>query len=117
MDQNELRQEILFGLENLEKIYINISNFTQQNISEEVKVTALTYECFGYYNAIEHIIIRVLKYLRIGIPSGKFSHRDTLRTFETVVNEDHIEIDEDLIKIVENLMAFHMLRQRFIVFL
>ena len=106
MSVNELRNEIGLGLENLEKIYLNISSFAQQEADERLKTSALTYECLGYYNAIEHLIIRVLKHLRIEIPSGQFSHRDTLKTFEAFVSERGIAVDEKVIKIIENLMAF-----------
>ena len=71
-----------------------------------MKTSALTYECLGYYNAIEHLLIRVLKFRRIEIPSGPFSHRDTLKTFETFVNERSILANEKSLQIIENLMAF-----------
>lgn len=106
MSVNELRGEVEFGLENLEKIYLIISSFAQQELDERVKASALTYECLGYYNAIEHLIIRILKHLRIEIPSGPFSHRDTLRTFKGLVNEKEVAVDDDILKIIENLMAF-----------
>jgi len=106
MSVNELRNEVSFGLENLEKIYRNILSFAQQEIDQRVKVSALAFECLGYYNAIEHLIIRTLKHLRIVIPSGQFSHRDTLRVFETWVSDRGIEVDEETIKVIENLMAF-----------
>lgn len=104
MNLNELRNELNFGLENLESIYQSISKFSQQEIEERVKVSALTYECLGYYNAIEHLIIRVLKHLKIEIPFGPFSHRDTLKAFLSLVGEK--DADEDTIKVIENLMAF-----------
>jgi hypothetical protein len=106
MNTTDLRKEIEFGLENLEKIHLNIQRFAQQEIDASVKTSALTYECLGYYNAIEHLIIRILKFLSIGILSGPFSHRDTLKTFEVLLNERRIAADEELLKIVENLMAF-----------
>lgn len=104
MDMNELRNEIKFGLENLESIYQSILEFSQQEIEERVKISALTYECLGYYNAIEHLIIRILKYLKIELPSGPFSHRDTLKAFLALVREK--DVAEDTIKVIENLMAF-----------
>jgi len=106
MSMTELRREIEFGLENLEKIYVSICRFAQQEIDVEVKTSALTYECLGYYNAIEHLIVRILKFRRVEIPSGSFSHRDTLKTFETLVNERSVVADEEVLKVVENLMAF-----------
>lgn len=106
MSMNQLREEIEFGLENLEKIYSNIAKFSQQDISEDIVVAALTYECFGYYNAIEHLIIRFLKYLKAEIPSGRFSHRETLRVFQAVANDKGFEIDGTTFTVLENLMAF-----------
>lgn len=55
MNLNELKNEINFGLGNLESIYQSILEFSRQEIEERVKVSALTYECLGYYNAIEHL--------------------------------------------------------------
>jgi hypothetical protein len=101
-----LREEIRFGLENLGKIYLNISKFAQQDTDEEIKVAALTYECFGYYNAVEHLIVRILKHQKVKIPSGQFSHRDTLKSFETLIFQKAIKADEEIIKTIENLMAF-----------
>jgi len=62
MNVSELRREIEFGLENLERIYLNISTFARQEAEERMKTSALAYECLGYYNAIEHLIIRILKH-------------------------------------------------------
>lgn len=106
MDENELRDEIRFGLENLGKVYLNISKFAQQDVDEEIKVAALTYECFGYYNAVEHLIVRILKQQKVKIPSGQFSHRDTLKSFEALIAQKAIGADEEIIKTIENLMAF-----------
>ena len=106
MSVNELRGEISFGLENPDTIYQNILDFAQQEIGQRVKLSALAYECLGYYNAIEHLIIRTLKHLGIAIPSGQFSHRDTLRAFEAWVSGRGIDAGEGTIEIIENLMAF-----------
>jgi hypothetical protein len=106
MNMAELRREIEFGLENLEKVSARICRFAQQEIDAGVKTSALTYECLGYYNAIEHLFIRILKFRRIAIPSGSFSHRDTLKTFETFMHERGIIANEQSLQVVENLMAF-----------
>ena len=106
MSVSELRGEVEFGLENLEKISLSISSFAQQQLDERVKTSALSYECLGYYNAIEHLMIRILKHLRIEIPFGPFSHRDTLKTFEALLNERRVDVDDEIAKIIENLMAF-----------
>ena len=106
MSSAELRREIDFGLENLEKVYARIRQFAQQEIDAGVKTSALTYECLGYYNAIEHLFIRMLKFRSIAIPSGPFSHRDILKTFETFVHESSILANAESLQIIENLMAF-----------
>lgn len=106
MSSGKLREEIEFGLENLERVYLNISKFSQQDISKDIVVAALTYECFGYYNAIEHLIIRFLKYLGVEIPTGQFSHRDILRNFYDIARDKGFDIDSTTSSAVENLMAF-----------
>lgn len=106
MSASELRQEIAFGLENLDKVFQRISDFAEQDLAEQVKVSALTYECLGYDNAAEHLIIRILKHLKLTISSGPFSHRDTLQAFERFVVERGIPADEGTLLIIENLMAF-----------
>jgi hypothetical protein len=106
MNRTELQREIDFGLENLEKVYARICQFVQQDIDAGVKTSALTYECLGYYNAIEHLFIRILKFQKFGIPLGPFSHRDTLKTFETFVTERRIIANAESLQIIENLMAF-----------
>ena len=101
-----LTQEIAFGLENLNKIYENLETFAKLEVDPKIKVSALTYECLGYYNAIEHLIIRFLKYLSIEIPTGKFSHRDTLRQFDRLLNERSIADFQETVVVITNLMAF-----------
>ena len=101
-----LKQEIAFGLENLNKIYDNLETFAKLEVDPKMKVSALTYECLGYYNAIEHLIIRFLKYLSIEIPTGKFSHRDTLRQFDRLLNERSIADFQETVVVITNLMAF-----------
>ncbi len=106
MSVDILRQEVAFGLENLNKIYGNIETFAKLEVDPKIKVSALTYECLGYYNAIEHLMIRFLKYLSIELPTGKFSHRDTLRQFENLFSERSIADYQKTVTIITNLMAF-----------
>ncbi|MGD1853349.1 MAG: nucleotidyltransferase family protein [Leptolyngbyaceae cyanobacterium] len=101
-----LKQEIAFGLENLNKIYGNIETFAKLEVNPKIKISALTYECLGYYNAIEHLMIRFLKYLSIELPTGKFSHRDTLRQFGSLLSERNIAGSQETVVIITNLMAF-----------
>lgn len=105
MPLNELRQEIAFGLENLVGVYQNIVRFSSLVSDESLQASALTYECLGYYNAVEHLVIRILKHLGQEIPSGTFSHRDTLKAFHQVVNM-RMAADESTFIALENLMAF-----------
>lgn len=106
MSTSELKQSIEFGLENLEMIYQRLANFAVKEIDEEVKTSALTYECLGYYNALEHLIIRVLKHLKIEMPAGAFSHRDALRSFENWATTKVIDADKATLKVIEDLMTF-----------
>jgi len=105
MSLDELRKEIAFGLENLEKVYQNIVSFSESQVALEIKTSALTFECFGYYNALEHLMIRILKHLGREIPSGAFSHRDTLKMFQVLVRSHGLG-DDETITALEVLMAF-----------
>ncbi|MEM6451763.1 MAG: nucleotidyltransferase domain-containing protein [Cyanobacteria bacterium P01_D01_bin.105] len=106
MSLDILKQEIAFGLENLNKVHSNIETFSKLEVDPRIKVSALTYECLGYYNAIEHLIIRFLKYLGIELLTGKFSHRDTLRQFDSLLNKKGITDFQDTGAVINNLMAF-----------
>jgi hypothetical protein len=65
MKASDFRDEINFGLENLDKVFRDISYFAAQEIENQIKVSASAYGCMGYYNAIEHFIIRVIKQLYV----------------------------------------------------
>ena len=106
MNVSELREEIKFGLENLERVYLRIEKFVSQEIDIHFKTSALAYECLGYYNALEHLILRIFKYLGVAKPSGPFFHRDILKIFEKLVRESGIECEESLFNAIEDLMAF-----------
>lgn len=62
MTANEFEQEVHFGLENLTRVRSNIIHILSQDVDEIVRRSALTYECFGYYNAFEHLILRFIKF-------------------------------------------------------
>jgi len=104
MEADELRQQVDFGLENLDKVFQNIQKFSRDDIEQDLKVSALSYECLGYYNAIEHLMIRFLKFLKIAIPTGAFSHRDTIKTFEAAFAE--MKIQPEIVKAIDDLMGF-----------
>ena len=105
MPLNELRQEVVFGLENLTNVYQNITRFSALQSDATLKTSALAYECLGYYNAAEHLMIRILKHLAQEIPSGAFSHRNILKSFRSQVDAQKIS-DTAAIDTLENLMAF-----------
>lgn len=105
MALDDLHKEINFGLENLAKVYQNIVQFSALQSDSKLKTSALAYECLGYYNAAEHLMIRVLKYLEREIPTGAFSHRDVLRSFQGVAEAKRAG-DSEVMIAIENLMAF-----------
>lgn len=104
MEAAELRSQVDFGLENLDKIFQNIQRFSKDEIAQDLKVSALAYECLGYYNAIEHLMIRFLKFSKSEIPTGAFSHRDTIKMFYTTFAEMRIGLE--VVKAIDDLMGF-----------
>jgi len=104
MEADELRQQIDFGLENLDKVFQSIQKFSASDIAQDLKVSALAYECLGYYNAIEHLMIRFLKFSKSEIPTGAFSHRDTIRIFYATFPQTKIE--PEVVKAIDDLMGF-----------
>lgn len=66
----------------------------------------MAYECLGYYNAIEHLIVRMLKFKGIKIPSGGSSHKETLKAFEQMLNRRKHTFSIEIIPVIEELMAF-----------
>lgn len=104
MEADELRQQVNFGLENLDKVFQNIQKFSMNDAAQDLKVSALAYECLGYYNAIEHLMIRFLKFSKSEIPTGAFSHRDTIKMFYTTFAETKIE--PEAVKAIDDLMGF-----------
>jgi hypothetical protein len=94
MSITDLKEEVGFGLENLNKVYESISYISESDAESLLKVPALTYECFGYYNAIEHLILRLTKYLKIPTPSGAFSHKETVTNFNELVKNLNISADQ-----------------------
>ncbi len=106
MSKTDLKNEVGFGLGNLNKIYENIIYIAELEAESRLVVPALTYECFGYYNAIEHLILRLTKYLEISTPSGAFSHKRTLTNFNELVNTLNINADQSTLNTILELMAF-----------
>ncbi|MCI5145356.1 MAG: hypothetical protein D3923_07440 [Candidatus Electrothrix sp. AR3] len=106
MSKTNLKEEVGFGLENLNKVYESINYIFESDGDKLLKVPALTYECFGYYNAIEHLILRITKYLKITVPGGAFSHKETLKNFFQLVENMNIESDQSTLNAVLELMAF-----------
>lgn len=106
MNVEGLREEIEFGLSNLDKIYSRIHAFRSADVDPQILQSALSYECIGYFNAIEHLIIRFLKSMRKPVPTGPTSHRDTLRLFESTLQEYSISSPRDVLRFIEDMMAF-----------
>lgn len=104
MEVDELKQQINFGLENLDKIFQNIQRFSANDVAQDLKVSALAYECLGYYNAVEHLMIRFLKFSQSEIPTGAFSHRDTIKKFYTVFTK--VQLEPEVVKAIDDLMGF-----------
>lgn len=104
--KGEFRQEIEFGLENLDKVLASISIIAPQNLPANVLAPALAYECLGYYNAFEHLMVRFLKHRGIAPASGPNWHRDTLRAFEALLSEIGLPLNQDLSNVVTELMGF-----------
>ncbi len=102
----DIENEIQFGVENLSKIYERIKYISFLEADTTLKISALTYECFGYYNAVEHLILRFIKYLKMSVPSGSFSHKETLKNFRRLINEHNICAEQKTLNTIEELMAF-----------
>ncbi len=103
MRVDEFKGQVEFGLENLDRIHANLVKFSAKTEDDEFKLSALAYECMGYYNAIEHLMIRALKFSSITIPTGAFSHRDTLSAFQTL---GHPHMSPGIFKTLADLMGF-----------
>jgi len=106
MNVDNLAQEVRFGLENLSRIHSRILRFDSQTADSALRLSALTYECSGYYNAIEHMILRFVKHLGLERPSGAFSHRDTLRTFDSFITDMELQVSQETMGFIVELMAF-----------
>lgn len=106
MTKDELQREIEFGLENLERVFQSIVTFAASDVSEEIKTSAIAFECVGYYNAIEHLILRIFKYLNIPKPTGASSHRDAVRGFERLLSERCLSPSQEILEAIEDFMAF-----------
>jgi len=106
MNVSEFEREVRFGLENLTRVRSNVLHILSQNVDSVVRLSALTYECLGYYNALEHLFLRFIKFIGRKQPSGAFSHRDTLRTLEVIAGEYEVDLDPHTLQICLELMAF-----------
>lgn len=106
MNNDKLIQETRFGLENLGRVHERIAHILALPLDEAVLVSALAYEGLGYYNAIEHLMLRFIKHLKLPRPEGASSHRDTLRAFIKITEMYNILCDEQLWGIIQELMAF-----------
>ncbi len=106
MKLDRVREEVDFGLGNLSQIHERIKEFARASVDPSILQSALTYECIGYYNALEHLIIRVLKGLGQPIPSGPSSHKDTVRLFGEILTKVGLRDARSAVEFIEDLMAF-----------
>lgn len=104
--KGDFRQEIEFGLENLDKVLASISAIVPQDIPTNVLAPALANECLGYYNALEHLMVRFLKHQGVAPASGPNWHRDTLKAFESLLSETGLPLGQELSDVVTELMGF-----------
>jgi hypothetical protein len=106
MSESEFKEEVHFGLENLLRIHQRVQYIASQDLDKVVRLSALTYECFGYYNAVEHLILRFMKYLALEKPVGAFSHRETIRVLERLIDDYALDIQPKTLETCIELMAF-----------
>lgn len=64
MAPKEFQKELLFGLENLEKVKNDIDTFQRSTADSGIRNSAIAYALIGYFNALEHLMIRLLKFLK-----------------------------------------------------
>jgi len=93
-----------FGLENLRKVKSDIDAFQKEVAAPELRKSALAYACMGYFNALEHLMIRVLKFNRMAIPTGPTSHQMILTNFQNQISD--LEIDATIFDAIKRLLGF-----------
>jgi hypothetical protein len=103
---DEFQHEIAFGLENLERVKTTLLQIARQDLPLFVMDPALAYECVGYYNASEHLMLRFVKHQKLPKPSGAATHKDTLRLFEEIATRQGVVIDKSQIDYLVQLMGF-----------
>ena len=103
---SEFKQEIRFGIENSDKVFAAMMAIAIQDFPQQVKSPALAFECLGYYNALEHLMLRFLKKAGHAKPSGAASHRDTMRLFQQFLNERGTVMQESESAFLLELMGF-----------
>ena len=81
MTAQQFRQEIQFGLENLEKVRSDINAFQSSPADAKMRDSAL-----------EHLVIRVLKPRGVALPTGPTSHQMILNTFQDVLAKLNIAV-------------------------
>ena len=99
MTPQEFQKELLFGLENLGKVKNEIDAFQRSPADPEMRNSAIAYACIGYFNALEHLMVRLLKFLKATLPTGPTSHQMILTQFqEALVNLSVPFTDFDALK-------------------
>lgn len=85
MMPQEFQKEVLFGLENLNRVKNDIDSFHAGMAAAPMRNSALAYAGMGYYNALEHLMVRTLKFLEITLPAGAASHQMILAKFQNAL--------------------------------
>ncbi len=104
MSPLEFQKELLFGLENPHKVKSAIDAFQEGAASPEMRKSALAYAGMGYFNALEHLMIRVLKFHQITIPTGSTSHQMILTAFQNQTSD--LEIHASVVDAIKRLLGF-----------
>jgi hypothetical protein len=63
----------------------DIDTFQAGMAAPPMRNSALAYASMGYYNALEHLMIRTLKFLEITLPTGAASHQMILAEFQNAL--------------------------------
>ncbi len=104
MNPLAFQNELQFGLENLHKVKNDIDAFQKEETAPEMRKSALAYACMGYFNALEHLMIRVPKFKHAPIPTGMTSHQMILTSFQNHTSD--LEIHAAPFDAIKRLLGF-----------
>ncbi len=104
MTPEVFKQEIAFGLENLERVKDDIVRFHASRAETSLRSSALAYACIGYFNALEHLMLRSLKFWNAVLPSGPSSHQMALNEFRNLLEK--LNLPFPLLEAFKRLLGF-----------